>query len=69
MATAYLFGSVLLLLLGFGAGYGLGGLLPDRMTAVAWFFVTVGGIGFVFCQMSALAIFLSILSSDAQPRE
>ena len=64
LATSCLFGSVLALMLGFGLGYGVGGLLPDRMTPVAWLGVTLGGVGFVVCQVLAAKLLLEVLRDD-----
>lgn len=61
LATTCLFGSIVALLAGFGLGYTLGGLLPDRMTPVGWLGVTLGGIGFVACQAFAARLLLEVL--------
>ena len=53
---------------GFGLGYGLGGLLPDRMTAVGWLGVTLGGAGFVACQVLAARLLLEVLRDDGRPK-
>lgn len=67
LATSCLFGSILALLAGFGLGYGFGGLLPDRMTLIGWLGVTLGGLGFVTCQMLAVRLLLEVLRDDNKP--
>lgn len=69
VATSSLFGSILALLAGFGLGYGTGGLLPDRMTAFGWLGVTVGGAGFVGCQVLAAKLLLQVLKDDSASKD
>jgi len=65
LATAYLFGGLLFLMLGTIAAVVVHGLMPDHMTPVGWLLVTGAGAGFVLGQAMAVRVILTMLNQDS----